>query len=432
MLYLPFSRYELWLLALPALVVLLWHRGVLLWLLSGFTFFFVSLRCANIASIEYGGVNPLLSYAIFTPFAFLLSLYQFLLPLWINMKLFRNSVWALPFLYTASEVLRSHFPYGGFPWLIVGSLSVHIPLIKHSLLYANVYLQSLLFLLSALLFLRKRFKSLLFIWLLFALLGLFAIGEKEGRLERAKAIRVALVQTGVPQRDKLDPSAFRRHAEGIIKLTEEAMVRDVDLVVLPESAFHFFYSDEKDEYNFWLKSLSFRTPILVGLIDLREGLKPYNSAYLLKGGTAVGQYDKMRLFPIGEYMPFPFGFLKAFFPALSGIDYLPGEELRPIEYGIMRIATPICFEVAYHSLVDRLGERANLLAVLTNDGWFEDSDCTTQHYLWARVRAMETGKYLLWVNNSGDTGIIDPMGRILERLPYMKRGVVYGEVLLVE
>ncbi len=79
-----------------------------------------------------------------------------------------------------------------------------------------------------------------------------------------------------------------------------------------------------------------------------------------------------------------------------------------------------------------LSKRANLIAVLTNDGWFKDSDCVSQHYLWARVRALETGKYVLWVNNSGDTGIIDPMGRVLERMPYMKRGVVYGEVLLID
>ncbi|MFN3976774.1 MAG: apolipoprotein N-acyltransferase, partial [Aquificaceae bacterium] len=64
-----------------ALMVLLRFKDATLWLLTGFVFFFLSLRCAGIAGIEFGGVNPFLFYALFTPFALLLSLYQFYLPI---------------------------------------------------------------------------------------------------------------------------------------------------------------------------------------------------------------------------------------------------------------------------------------------------------------------------------------------------------------
>ncbi|MEJ7620082.1 MAG: apolipoprotein N-acyltransferase [Aquificaceae bacterium] len=431
LLYLPFSKYELWFFVLPAFMLLFRIRFGLYWLLSGFVFFFLSLRCANIASVDYGGVSPVLSYGLFSFFAFFLSLYQFYLPFWLWKRLFRDNVWFLPLLYGSFEVIRSHFPYGGFPWLIMGSLSVYLPLVKHSLLYANVYLQSLFLLYTVLFILYRKVKLISLAWTLFLLMGFLALKEKNRVMEKAQLIKVALVQTAVPQEDKLQRESFRKHAREILKLIEEANKKGVDLVVLPESAFHFFYSEESDEANFELRLLSQKTPILVGLVDIREGLKPYNSAYLLKDGIAVQRYDKIRLFPIGEYMPFPFGFLKELFPAISGLDYFPGESLKPLEYGNMKIATPICFEVAYYGLVRDLSKGANLMAVLTNDGWFKDSDCVSQHYLWARVRALETGKYVLWVNNSGDTGIIDPMGMVLERMPYMKRGVVYGEVLLI-
>ncbi len=432
LLYLPFSKYELWFFFLPAFILLLHIRSGLYWLLSGFVFFFLSLRCANIASIDYGGVNPFLSYGLFSLFALFLSLYQFYLPFWLWKRLFGGNLWLLPLLYVVFEVIRSNFPYGGFPWLIVGSLSVYLPIVKHSLLYANVYIQSLFLIYTALFVLRRKLRLTVFVWIVLLLMGFFALREKEKAIEKAPALRVALVQTAVPQEDKLQKESFRKHAREILKLVEEANKKGVDLIVLPESAFHFFYSEESDEYNFELRLLSQKTPILVGLIDIREGLKPYNSAYLLKDGIAIQSYDKIKLFPIGEYIPFPFGFLKEIFPAIGGIDYVPGKSLTPLEYKTMKIATPICFEVAYHSLVMELSKRANLIAVLTNDGWFKDSDCVSQHYLWARVRALETGKYVLWVNNSGDTGIIDPMGRVLERMPYMKRGVVYGEVLLID
>ncbi|MFN4012808.1 MAG: apolipoprotein N-acyltransferase [Aquificaceae bacterium] len=430
-LYLPFSRYELWPLAPLALMVLLRFKDATLWLLTGFVFFFLSLRCAGIAGIEFGGVNPFLFYALFTPFALLLSLYQFYLPIRLWQVFFKRLHWTLPFLYVSFELLRSYFPYGGFPWLILGSLSVYLPIVKDSMLYLNVYLHSLLWLFTILFFIQKRFKALAFLWLVFILFGLFALWEKDKKLERASSLKVALVQTAVPQEDKLSREAFKRHSEDIIGLVEKAVKQKPQLVVLPESALYFFFSEEDEDYNIKLKGLSAKVPILVGLIDVREGMKPYNSAYLLAEGRAVDYYDKVKLFPIGEYMPWPFSFLKDFFPAIGGIDYVSGERLKPLNYKEIKIATPICFEVAYFDLVKRLSRGAELIAVLTNDGWFKNSDCTHQHYLWGRIRALENGKYVLWVNNSGDTGFIDPFGRSIKRMPYMKRGIVVDEVKLV-
>uniref|UniRef100_A0A7C2ZN82 Apolipoprotein N-acyltransferase n=1 Tax=Hydrogenobacter sp. TaxID=2152829 RepID=A0A7C2ZN82_9AQUI len=431
-LYLPFSKYELWPLAFFVLVALLRFQDAIFWLLTGFFFFFLSLRCASIAAIEFGGVNPFLFYTLFTLFALFLSLYQFYLPIKLWQTLFKRFLWALPFLYVFFELLRSYFPYGGFPWLILGSLSVYMPIIKDSLLYTNLYIHSLFLLLTSLFLLQKRFKALFFLWIVFFVMGLLAIKEKEDKLREAKTVRVALVQTAVPQKDKLNREAFRRHSEDITGLVEKAIKDRPQLVILPESALYFFFSEEEDDYNIRLKDLSIKVPILVGLIDIREGMRPYNSAYLLAEGRAVDYYDKVRLFPIGEYMPQPFGFLKEFFPAIGGIDYVSGDRIRPLEYKGISVATPICFEVAYFDLVKSLSKKANFIAVLTNDGWFKNSDCTHQHYLWGRIRALETGKYVLWVNNSSDTGFIDPYGRPIKRMSYMEKGVVVYEVKAVQ
>ncbi|MCS6957754.1 MAG: apolipoprotein N-acyltransferase [Aquificaceae bacterium] len=432
LLYLSFSKYELWFLSLPAIVSLFVIKEGYFWLFTGFVFFFMSLRCSGIAAIEFGGVHPLVFYVLYTLFVVFLSLYQFYAPFKLWERFFRRHEWSLPLLYVFFEVLRSYFPFGGFPWLIIGSLSVYVPIIRDSLLYLNVYFQSLLILLSALFIAKRSLKPLFFLWVFFLSFGILAIYKKEESMQKAHRTKVALVQTAVPQQDKLSREAFAKYGDRILDLIEEAVDKGADIVVLPESALHFFYSEEDNDQNMRLRSLSFKTPILVGLIDLRDGLRPYNSIYLLANGTAVGHYDKIRLFPIGEYMPWPFGFLKEFFPAIAGIDYVPGNKKEPLEYGNMKIATPICFEVAYYDLVRDISKGANIIAVLTNDGWFKDSDCTHQHYLWARVRALENGKYLLWVNNTGDTGVVDHRGRVISKMPYMKRGVSLHEVWLID
>ena len=431
LLYLSFSKYEIWFLSFLAFFILFAIRDSIFWFLSGFFFFFMALRCSGIAGIEFGGLNPFVFYIIFLLFAVFLGFYQFYIPIKIWSSLFRRIIWALPLLYVALELVRSHFPYGGFPWLIMGSLSVYIPVLRESLMFFNVYFHSLFILFTSLFIFQKRFKSLILMWAFFALVGLIAMKEKAKKIEEAKSIEVALVQTAIHQEDKLNIEAFSKHTEDILNLVEKATSLGVDLVVLPESAFPFFYSEDS-EGNIRLSSLSLKVPILLGFIDIRKGMNPYNSAYLLKDGISVDYYDKVKLFPIGEYVPKPFDFLKKLFPAIGGIDYVPGDRIKPVEYKDMKIATPICFEVAYYHLVKKLSTQANLIVVLTNDGWFKDSDCTHQHYLWARVRALENGKYVLWVNNSGDTGVINPYGKTLQRMPYMKRGIISHEVKLLQ
>jgi apolipoprotein N-acyltransferase len=74
--------------------------------------------------------------------------------------------------------------------------------------------------------------------------------------------------------------------------------------------------------------------------------------------------------------------------------------------------------------MERLAKDANLIVVLTNDGWFKDSDCTFQHFRFAQWASLRFKTYTLWVNNSGDTAIIDPYGRVLKKLGYMERDVL--------
>ncbi|WP_340690295.1 apolipoprotein N-acyltransferase [Hydrogenobacter thermophilus] len=430
LLYLPFSSYNLWFLIFPGIFMLLRRPNQMHYLLTGFTFFFLSLRCVNIASIEYGDINPFLAYTLFALFCLFLTIYQMNLPLYMWKKM-GGRLWLLPMFYTLFEVARSYVPYGGFPWLIVGKTLVNFPVVKHSLSFLTVYGGSLLIWYITYLAFKRKFLALLALLSFSFLLGLSAKQEVLKALEDAKILKVALLQTAVPQQDKLSDKKFREYTDEILSMVSQAVREKPDLVVLPESAFAFFFSDEFDRGRQELFELSYRAPILVGLVDIREGLKPYNSAYLIADGQLVGYYDKIRLLPIGEYMPFPFGFLKDVFSAISGLDYVPGTQKRPIVYKNIQVATPICFEIAYWDLVKELSKKANLVAVLTNDGWFNHSDCSYQHFMWAKVRAIENGKFILWVNNSGDTAVINPFGEVVKKMPYMKRGILIEYVRLL-
>jgi len=88
----------------------------------------------------------------------------------------------------------------------------------------------------------------------------------------------------------------------------------------------------------------------------------------------------------------------------------------------------ICYEVAYPDFVAFNSRSADMLLTISNDGWFGESIGPLQHLQIARMRALETGRYMLRGTNNGVTAIIDNRGRITETIPQFQRATLTGEV----
>ncbi|MFN2360046.1 MAG: nitrilase-related carbon-nitrogen hydrolase, partial [Marinobacter sp.] len=92
----------------------------------------------------------------------------------------------------------------------------------------------------------------------------------------------------------------------------------------------------------------------------------------------------------------------------------------------------ICYEVAYPDFVATNARDAGLLLTISNDGWFGDSIGPLQHLQIARMRALETGRYMLRGTNNGVTAIINHKGQLTETIPQFERAVLTGEVYAAE
>ncbi len=419
-LYLAFSKLNLWFLSLPALFFLTRLRNFKFWFFTGFCFFFLSLFWVRIAMIDYGGVSLPIAYGLVLSLSLFMTLYQFGLS-YLLWKVFRFNFFLLPALWTLVEILRSSFPYGGFPWLLIGELLVDFPLIKYYLTAGGVYLGSLILWYVSLtpLLLRKRKYAFLLITVFLIPLPFFKMHE---RGINSKDLRIAIVQPNVSEEVKLSEEKFYEYLPVYWKLLDEIIKHKPDIIFLPESAFPFTANELYTKGKKLIK-YSERAVIVTGLIDIRysgDEPEPYNSVFVLHKGVIIDFYDKIKLLPFGEYVPFPFGFIKDIFGAIAGIDYIPGNEPRCVTVNDLKIATPICFEISYFNLIRKMSSCADLIAVFTNDGWFRDSDGSFQHLRQARVRAIENGKFLLWINNTGPSAVISPAGEILKSIPYGK------------
>ena len=83
------------------------------------------------------------------------------------------------------------------------------------------------------------------------------------------------------------------------------------------------------------------------------------------------------------------------------------------------LAPIICYESIYGDFVrQQVQKGAQLLCVITNDGWWGDTPGYKQHFAMARLRAIETRRWVLRSANTGTSGSIDPSGKIVKKTSY--------------
>ena len=136
----------------------------------------------------------------------------------------------------------------------------------------------------------------------------------------------------------------------------------------------------------------------------------YNSALLInEEGRLIAQYDKIRLMPFGEYVPLP-----RWLPGASLITGLVGEFTPGSKYTLMPVAKQragvfICIESAYPWIARRLTyEGADVLINISNDGYLGPTAVMRQHLANTIFRAVENGRPLLRVTNTGLSAEIRP------------------------
>lgn len=167
----------------------------------------------------------------------------------------------------------------------------------------------------------------------------------------------------------------------------------------------------------------------------------HNSVFLVRNARVEARYDKLRLTPFGEVMPYISASdwledrLLALGAAGRTLDLAPGAE--PLVFEVptgagspLRLATPICFEATEGDLCRTLAfaggrRRADLLINQTNDGWFRWWDPgRATHLLTARWRSIELATPMVRAANTGISGVIDARGRVLATLEPRRGGVL--------
>ncbi len=250
------------------------------------------------------------------------------------------------------------------------------------------------------------------------LVGVHALGALQwAALERQAAAgaggvaeQVLVVQPAIPTREKFQWQARRRLERQLQMALQTAAARDADLVVLPEGALGL--EPELPE------------PAAVELISggfrwqEAEGREPEQRSALLRFSPGAQRYatalDKARLVPLGEWIPFAQVLRWSGLSAVGGVQ--PGAPSRLLVRPAGNLAAAICYEIADGRSLSQAAAQGGgwLLASANLDPY--PLALQQQFAALARLRAMESARWLVSTANTGPSLLIDPAGQVVEQL----------------
>ena len=172
--------------------------------------------------------------------------------------------------------------------------------------------------------------------------------------------------------------------------------------------------------------------LILGINTMDQNGQVFNSMISL--GEEENIYQKRHLVPFGEYFPVTEG-IRSWMQSmdLPSRDIAKGkQDQQPFNLGNLRMAPSICYEDIFGSDMLDFFPQSEVLINITNNAWFGKSIASAQHLQMSRMRAIESGRYLLRSTNTGISAIIGPKGKIHETSRPHEYSVITGSFFPME
>jgi len=269
---------------------------------------------------------------------------------------------------------------------------------------------------------------------------------------------IVIVQPNIdPYGEKFTAGTQEAQIQKLIRLSESQIDSSTAVVVWPETAIPIQADEERIDSNFFFRpiwaflarhrNLSLYTG-LDGYKVFRPGEKvtstarkaensgvyfdSYNTAAIFQADAKDQLYHKSRFVPGPEELPVWLNFLGKWFEDFGGIaGTLAGQEERTVlqaQKGY-RIAPAVCYESVYGEFMAKyVRGGANVIGVITNDGWWGNTPGYRQHMSYSRLRAIETRRWVVRSANTGISCFIDEYGQVHDAQPWDKEAAIKMDV----
>lgn len=228
------------------------------------------------------------------------------------------------------------------------------------------------------------------------------------------ALNLGIIQGNIPTREKLFTNGIRRAVQEYVGGYERLAQQGVDAVLTPEGALPLFWNAATNPVR--QAVLAQGVPIWLGTFVKTDRQITQSLLAIAGNGEVVGRYNKVKLVPLGEYIPFQ-EVLGQLIRRLSPVEanMVPGSMHQQFDTPVGRAIASICYESAFPALF-RNQARAGGELILTASNLDPYSEVLmAQHQAQDLLRAIETDRWAARATNTGYSSFIDPHGHILWR-----------------
>jgi len=440
------------------LTFLVWNTACIYWVYNAISAYNGPLVAIPISLIPFGLGALLMTFAFWLYYRFRIVVsssriaYLALVSFWIGME-YLHQTWDLAFpwmtlgngfagLHQLAQWYETTGVYGGSVWIMVSNI-----------LAFEAY---------------KSFKSKTgylkirpaIAWLLFIIIpaGISLI-KYYGYKEKSMPVNVIAVQPNIDPYEKNGGIPPADQLRTLTHLSDSVAQTNTEYFIWPETAIPSYANEENirntGEYIFAQKFLNkYKNGTLITGIESvkfyngKETISAkqdgnggtyydnFNSAMQVENSSNVQFYHKSKLVPGVEKMPFPktLSFLAPVFAGLGGTVSGWGWQDHPgvfYSQNGVGVAPVICYESLWGSwIAESVKNGAQFIAIITNDGWWGNTSGKDQHFLYAKLRAIETRRWVVRSANTGLSGFIDQRGDVIKVSKWWTRDALKADINL--
>jgi len=345
-----------------------------------------------------------------------------------NLKNKFSSILFFSIFFGGIEFLRS-FIFGGFPWnLTVFSLSKNLSSLQ-ILTYIGTYSLNLLsitiFLLPIIFFFKYK-SSTKFFFLSFGLIlvvvnylhGNMKIKNFENKMYDNLNTTIRVVSPNVPIEKFLTNTDTEKNINELIGLSNPNANKKT-IFIFPEGIIASIYFKDLEFYkNIFKENYNINHNIILGISSINQN-KIYNSLIALNSETELlYKYNKNKLVPFGEFLPFENFFKKIGLKKITqGYQSFSADNKREIlEIDQLKFVPLICYEIIYSGKINQNKNYYDFILNISEDGWFGKSIGPEQHLSHSIFRSIEEGKNVIRSTNNGISAFVNPKGQIVKQI----------------
>jgi len=394
-----------------------------------FTYFFsvilytITLSWIVITVSDFGNAPKIIGFLILILFASYLSIYWLLFVYFYKKRL---NILFLSVIFVALELIRG-FLFTGFPWINLGITQYNNNLlIKLYSIVGENGVSFIIILTNLLLYNLITSRKLIYLFSVICLIVfVFIVNISINYDNNGKKVNIAAIQPAYSQKEKWNPNKKEELINKVLNMFN-SLEDNFDLIIMPESIFPTFCNEDKWIIDYLRKNKK-SDGVIFGCLryEKKEKIRYYNSVFFIDNET-VNFYDKIHLVPFGEYFPFK-NLLKPieYYFFKDSEDFSAGNKFTVFKSNNLAIATPICYESAYSSIVRKFFKKgANLFVFLSNDSWFGNSKGRYQHLAIDIIRAFEFNRTIVRGTQSGISACIDPFNKKVVSLGIDESGIL--------